>query len=143
MKAMTLRAPGGLDNLVLVERSRPVTRQGQVVIEVHANSLNYHDYVVAKGQMPVADGRVLMSDGAGRVVEVGEGVESLQMGDDVFSLFYPRWQSGEADALVGPEVVERDAATLRTCGLGVKLVQHTGGHALDRTTLARVLNGES
>ncbi len=50
---------------------------------------------------------------------------------------------GEADALVGPEVVERDAATLRACGLGVELVLHAGGHALDRTTLARVLNGES
>ncbi len=100
MKAMTLKAPGGLDNLVLTERPEPSVGRGQVVIEVHANSLNYHDYVVAKGLMPVADGRVLMSDGAGRVVEVGEGVEHLKVGDDVFSLFYPRWQSGEADHLV-------------------------------------------
>jgi NADPH:quinone reductase-like Zn-dependent oxidoreductase len=100
MKAMTLRAPGGLHNLAMVQRSVPSAGIGQVLIEVHANSLNYHDYVVAKGQLPVVDGRVLMSDGAGRVVEVGDGVENLKVGDDVFSLFYPRWQSGEADNLV-------------------------------------------
>ncbi len=104
MKAMTLKAPGGLDNLAMAQRPRPVVAFGQVLIEVRANSLNYHDYVVANGQMPVADGRVLMSDGAGRVVEVGEGVEQLKAGDDVFSLFYPRWQSGEADDLVRTEL---------------------------------------
>ncbi len=100
MKVMTIRSPGGLDNLVLADRPQPSAGQGEVVIQVHANSLNYHDYVVAKGQMPVADGRVLMSDGAGRVVEVGPDVEIIKCGDDVVSLFYPRWQSGEADSLV-------------------------------------------
>jgi len=89
-----------LDNLVLEERSRPTAGRGEVVIQIYANSLNYHDYVVAKGQMPVADGRVPMSDGAGRVVEVGPDVKALKCGDDVVSLFYPRWQSGEADGLV-------------------------------------------
>lgn len=104
MKAMTLRTPGGLDNLVLADKPPPHAGRGQVLIEVRANSLNYHDYVVAKGMMQVADGRVLMSDGAGRVVEVGEGVDDLKVGDDVFSLFYPRWQSGEADDLVRTEL---------------------------------------
>lgn len=100
MKAMTIRSPGGLDNLVLAERPQPKAGPGEVIIQVHASSLNYHDYVVAKGQMPVADGRVPMSDGAGRVVEVGPGVEALKCGDDVVSLFYPRWQNGEADKYV-------------------------------------------
>lgn len=50
---------------------------------------------------------------------------------------------GEADELVGPEVVERDAAALRAYGLGAELVRHPGGHAVDRTTLARVLDGEA
>ena len=100
MKTMTLKAPGGLDNLMLAERSEPKVGAGMVLIEMKANALNYHDYVIASGLMPVSDGRVLMSDGAGRIVETGAGVEGLKAGDDVVSLFYPRWQSGEADALV-------------------------------------------
>lgn len=104
MKVMTVRSPGGLDNLVLADRPQPKAGPGEVVIQIFASSLNYHDYVVANGQMPVADGRVLMSDGAGRVVEVGPGVETLKCGDDLVSLFYPRWQSGEADDLVRTEL---------------------------------------
>jgi NADPH:quinone reductase-like Zn-dependent oxidoreductase len=97
---MTIKAPGGLDNLVITDRPRPKAGPGEVLMRVHASSLNYHDYVVATGRLPVADGRVLMSDGAGKVIEVGPGVEEFKPGDDVVSLFYPRWRTGEADALV-------------------------------------------
>ena len=73
MKAMTVRSPGGLDNLVLVERAVPEPGPGEVLMRVRASSLNYHDYVVAAGVMPVRDGVVAMSDAAGEIVAVGAG----------------------------------------------------------------------
>ena len=39
---------------------------------------------------------VPLSDGAGEVVAVGDGVTSLATGDHVSPLFFPRWMSGDA-----------------------------------------------
>lgn len=97
MKAMTLAAPGGLENLTLVERDRPEPGAGEILVRIHANALNYHDYVVAKGMIRSAFGRVLMSDAAGEIAAVGEGVTAFQPGDRVFSVFYPSWLSGEGE----------------------------------------------
>src|SRR4051794_8792377 len=97
MKAMTLEPPGGLDRLRLVERARPEPGPGQVLVRVRANALNYHDYVVAKGMIPSAFGRVLMSDAAGEVEAVGDGVTAFQPGDRVFSVFYPTWLAGDGE----------------------------------------------
>ncbi|MGP1282138.1 MAG: zinc-dependent alcohol dehydrogenase family protein, partial [Parasphingopyxis sp.] len=44
---------------------------------------------------PTADGRILMSDGAGEVVAVGEGVTGWKTGDPALSLFFPLWPDGE------------------------------------------------
>jgi NADPH:quinone reductase-like Zn-dependent oxidoreductase len=98
MKAMVIRAPGGLENLALVERARPEPGAGEVLIRVGGSSLNYHDYVIAKGVLRVPDGLVMMTDGAGEVVALGEGVRSLAVGDRVVAVYYPAWRSGEADA---------------------------------------------
>jgi NADPH:quinone reductase-like Zn-dependent oxidoreductase len=97
MKAMTVRSPGGLDNLVLVERPVPRPGPGEVLIRVRASSLNYHDYVIASGIMPVKDGVVAMSDAAGEIAAVGANVVEFAPGDRVMSLFYPAWQGGEPD----------------------------------------------
>jgi len=44
--------------------------------------------------IPVADGRIPMSDGAGDVVEVGAGVTSFKKGDKVLGTFFPNWAGG-------------------------------------------------
>jgi len=46
--------------------------------------------------MPVADGRIPMSDGAGVVEAVGEAVTAFAPGDHVVSCFFPFWADGEA-----------------------------------------------
>lgn len=94
MKVAVIRKPGGLANLVLETRPDPVPRQGEVLVRVRASSLNYHDYLVVLGKIPAADGRIPMSDAAGEVVAVGEGVKHLKVGDHVMSLFFPTWQAG-------------------------------------------------
>ena len=59
-----------------------------------ASSLNFHDYAVVAGMIPAADGRIPMSDGAGVVEAVGEGVTQFAVGDPVVSIFFPDWIDG-------------------------------------------------
>lgn len=98
MKVAAVKKPGGLGNLVIEDRPDPVPRAGEVLVRVRASSLNYHDFVVALGGIPTPDGRIPMSDGAGEVVAVGEGVTRWKAGDRVISLFFPNWQSGQIEA---------------------------------------------
>jgi len=94
MKVAAIRAPGGLDKLVIEERAQPVAGVGELLVRVRASSLNFHDFAVVAGMIPSADGRIPMSDGAGEVVAVGEGVAGLAPGDKVLSTFFPNWQTG-------------------------------------------------
>ncbi len=94
MKAAVVNAPGGLDRIEIVERDRPVAGAGEVLVRVRASSLNFHDYVVATGGIKTQSGRILMSDGAGEVVEAGAGVTELAVGDAVVSAFFPNWDDG-------------------------------------------------
>ena len=97
MRAIKLKAPGGLDNLELVEIEAVEPECGEIRVRNHASSLNFHDYVVATGLLPVDDGRIPMSDGAGVVEAVGPGVTQFQPGDRVMSCFFPQWDDGPAD----------------------------------------------
>lgn len=99
MKGIRLKAPGGLDHLHVVALPDPgAPGKGEIRVRLHASSLNYHDYRVLATPGAVADGRVPMSDGAGVVEAVGEGVTEFRAGDCVVSCFFPGWISG------GPEV---------------------------------------
>jgi NADPH:quinone reductase-like Zn-dependent oxidoreductase len=95
MKAVRLRAPGGLDHLDLVEMDDPgAPGAGEIRVRLHANALNYHDLAVALGHMGAPDGRIPMADGAGVVEAVGSGVETFAPGDHVVSCFFPQWADG-------------------------------------------------
>lgn len=95
MKAIQLKAPGGLDQLQLVELDDPgQPGRGEIRVRVHASSLNFHDYLVVAGKIPNDDKRIPMADAAGVVETVGEGVEEFKAGDNVISCFFPWWQEG-------------------------------------------------
>ncbi|MGX5913781.1 zinc-dependent alcohol dehydrogenase family protein [Aliidiomarina sp. Khilg15.8] len=96
MKAIQLRQPGGLDNLEQTTVSDPgKPGRGEVRVRVHASSLNFHDLSVVLGHMPSDDGRIPMSDGAGVVEAVGDGVTEFKPGDQVVSTFFPQWSGDE------------------------------------------------
>ena len=80
MKVAAVKKPGGPGNLVIEERPQPELKPHQVLVRVHASSLNYHDFVVVMGGIPTDDGRIPMSDGAGEVVAIGEGVTKFKVG---------------------------------------------------------------
>ena len=71
---------------------------GQVRIAVHAGGMNFRDVLIALGLYPDAAG--IGSEGAGVVLEVGEGVEDLAPGDRVMGLM--------ADAFGPVAVTERE-----------------------------------
>lgn len=94
MKVVALKKPGGLDQLEVQEREDPKPGRGEILVRVKASSLNFHDYVVCLGRIPTPDGRIPMSDGAGEVIAVGEGVSKWKPGDRVLSAFFPNWRTG-------------------------------------------------
>lgn len=94
MKVAAVKAPGGLDKIVIEDRAQPAPGPGEVLVRVRASSLNFHDYAVVAGMIPTPDGRIPMSDGAGEVVSVGPGVTAFSPGDSVLSLFFPNWPAG-------------------------------------------------
>jgi len=97
MKAIRLKGAGGLERLTVVEMEEPgAPQEGEILVRLHASSLNYHDYLVALGTIPTADGLIPLTDGAGVVERVGEGVSEFGVGDQVVSCFFPEWQNGEA-----------------------------------------------
>jgi NADPH:quinone reductase-like Zn-dependent oxidoreductase len=97
MKAVVVRAPGGLDRLEMVERPDPgQPGPGEIRVRVEGSSLNFHDLGVVTGRMPADDGRVPLADGAGTVEAVGEGVTEFAPGDTAVSCFFPDWQDGGA-----------------------------------------------
>lgn len=95
MKAVQVRAPASLATLELFEMEEaPAPAAGEIRVRLRASSLNYHDlHVVSGGEAP--DGRIPMSDGAGEVVAVGEGVSEFAVGDHVVSTFFPDWADGD------------------------------------------------
>ena len=96
MQAIKLAAPGGLDKLHLSAIAARPPGPGEIQVEVKASSLNFHDYAVVTGLLPTEDGRIPMSDGAGIVTAVGEGVSAFAQGDHVLSHFFPHWEDGAA-----------------------------------------------
>ncbi|MEM7435040.1 MAG: NAD(P)-dependent alcohol dehydrogenase [Myxococcota bacterium] len=95
-RSWTIKPGHGPSSLTLEERPRPPLSPGQARVSIHATSLNARDLMVALGQspMPVADELVPVSDGAGVVEEVSEGVTRVGVGDRVVVTFNPAHQSG-------------------------------------------------
>ncbi|MFT3775700.1 MAG: NAD(P)-dependent alcohol dehydrogenase [Minicystis sp.] len=96
MKAWIIDGKFGLDAFALVERETPKPRRGEVLVRVRAASLNYRDLMVVSGLYNGAQPLpfIPVSDGAGEVVAIGEGVTRVGVGDRVAGAFAQRWVGG-------------------------------------------------
>lgn len=88
----------GIDKLAVVDRPQPIPGRGEVLIKLHAASINYRDLMVIEGtynprmKMPA----IPFSDGAGEVVGLGEGVTKWAVGDRVMPIFAQQWIDGQS-----------------------------------------------
>lgn len=100
MRAYQLPAPGGIDALKIVDLPQPKAKRGQIIVRVKACSLNYRDLAIVLGtyRMGSKADLIPLSDGAGEVVEVGEGVTKFKTGDRVAGNFFQRWSGGTGSA---------------------------------------------
>ncbi|WP_428310590.1 zinc-dependent alcohol dehydrogenase family protein [Hydrocarboniphaga sp.] len=96
MKCWSWQRFGSLDGLQQATRPLPRPGPGEVLLRVHANSLNQRDLMAARGALPRngQTGVVPLCDGAGEIVEIGEGVGSVAVGDRVIATFFQRWLAG-------------------------------------------------
>jgi NADPH:quinone reductase-like Zn-dependent oxidoreductase len=96
MRAVEIRGAFGLDNLALVERPEPRPGPGQALVRLRAASLNYRDLLTVEGKYNPKQKLPLIpcSDGAGEVVEIGEGVTRVRPGERVCPIFAQRWLAG-------------------------------------------------
>ncbi|KAI9374593.1 hypothetical protein BJX61DRAFT_497412 [Aspergillus egyptiacus] len=99
----------GLDSLQLSEAPKPSAGKGEVLVEIHAVSLNYRDFEVCSGEYnhhkSVSQDKVSLvpcSDMCGVVTEVGDGVTSWKVGDRVLSTFLPDHQTGQVTEKMMP-----------------------------------------
>jgi len=94
------RLPAGSDgfqNLALDDLPDPEPGPGEVLIRVHACSINYRDFAVAAGKYfggALKQAAVPLSDGAGQVAAVGPGVTKFKEGDRVQGAFFMLWEDG-------------------------------------------------
>ena len=93
MKAQVIASHGTVENITYhTDWPRPAATEGQVVIQVGACALNYHDLFTLKGMpgikipMPL----IMGIDVAGTVAEVGPGCGDWKVGDRVLADPYTR-----------------------------------------------------
>ena len=87
---------GGRESLHLVDISEPKPGPEQILVRTKAISLNYRDKLMIEDKYlhPVVYPLVPGSDLAGEVVAVGSGVSRFKAGDQVVSIFRPKWLDG-------------------------------------------------
>ncbi len=90
----------GIENLTLVEREVPEPQPTEVLVRLHAASLNFRDVMIVEGtynprmRLPA----VPFSDAAGEITAVGPEVTKWKIGDRVCSTAIPAWIDGEPSA---------------------------------------------
>lgn len=105
MKAIVCTKYGSPDLLQLKELAIPVPKEDQVLVKIHAASLNAADFETMRGTPIVRMTapfrpmyKILGSDIAGQVEAVGEKVKQFQPGDEVWGdLSFPHGLGGFAE----------------------------------------------
>jgi NADPH2:quinone reductase len=88
MRAIRVTENGGPEVLKLDEVPRPKPKPGEALVAIEAAGLNFIDVYVRTGAYKSALPLTPGSEGAGTVVEVGEGVTAVKEGDRVGSVSF-------------------------------------------------------
>lgn len=83
MKAMSVSQAGGPEVLQYTDVADPTPGPGQVLIETFGTGVNFIETYERSGVYNISYPAILGTEGAGRVVALGEGVTNVQVGDRV------------------------------------------------------------
>ncbi len=112
MKAIVCTKYGPLDALKLEEIQKPAPSDDEVLVKVHAASVNYSNLALVTGKPFLArlwfgllkpKHKIPGSDIAGRVEAAGRNVKKFQPGDEVFGDLSDRGRGGFAEYASVPE----------------------------------------
>jgi putative PIG3 family NAD(P)H quinone oxidoreductase len=117
MKAILMREPGTPDVLYYGDAPRPVPGPGEVLIRVHATSVNRPDIVQREGNYPppAGESEILGLEVAGVIEAVADDVRDWRPGDRVMTLVggggYAEYAKTRADLLMRiPEGMDFETA---------------------------------
>ncbi len=117
MKAILLKKFGGVEELYIGETPTPEISEEEVLVKVHATSLNRADLLQRKGLYPPPPGEseIIGLEMAGEVAAIGEKAGEWQLGDRVFGLLagggYAEYVKVHKDILIPiPENMKYEAA---------------------------------
>jgi NADPH:quinone reductase-like Zn-dependent oxidoreductase len=113
MKAIVFTEYGSPDRLQIKEVPKPSPKDDEVLVKVHASSINSWDWEFQSGTSfinrllfglikPKPEKQILGADIAGTIEEVGKNVTRFQPGDDVFGDLWDSW-GGFAGYACAPE----------------------------------------
>lgn len=146
MKAMILKSFGGPDSFELSDVPKPVPQAGQVLVRVHATSINPLDYQVRRGDYPdlVPLPAITGHDVSGVVEAIGPGVSAFAPGDEVW--YTPQIFDGQGSYaeyhVAGESIIARKPAALSH--LEAASLSLVGGTVWEALTVRAVLRvGES
>ena len=91
MKSYHANSGAGITGLMVRQHHEPKPGAREVLIRVRANSLNFRELMVLRGNypLPVKPDVVMGADGAGEIVAVGPGVSRVKAGDRVAARCFP------------------------------------------------------
>ena len=110
MKAIIYKKYGGLEDLQIEEVEKPFPKDDEVLIKVHAVSINDWDLGLLHGDFinRMLNGlrkpkrTILGSDIAGRIETIGKNISKFKIGDEVYGDLSGRW-GGFAEYVCAPE----------------------------------------
>jgi NADPH:quinone reductase-like Zn-dependent oxidoreductase len=149
MKAVQMDAYGGPEVLVLRDAPDPVAGPGEIVVDIHAASINPADWKVREGlrrdDVKAVFPHVLGRDFSGVVRELGAGVVDFAPGDAVFAVTDRGQEGAYAEAIAieaalaarKPEALSHaEAAALALTGLtALVCLEDTAGLRAGETVL--------
>ncbi len=127
MKAYQIQTDRGIDAIERIEMAEPQPGAGEVLVRMRAASLNFRDLIITRGGYPRNDRCpvIPLSDGAGEVMAVGDGVSRFRPGDRVVNCFFEDWEAGDVteaqmqtsrgggiDGVLAEQVIFRERALL-------------------------------
>lgn len=134
MKAIRVRAHGGPDALQLENVSDPRPSKGEVLVRIEAAGVNFIEIYQRKGQYSMTLPYTPGSEGAGIVVAVGEGVDSVRPGERVVSQGF---RGSYAELAVGPaDKMVRIPDGVDTSTAAAAMLQGLTAHYLTTSTFA-------